>query len=328
MGSSLSAMVAAQPEETRAQVQNELDALLTRADLSNQAFTDAVKDNARASTVPVDNILMKGYRVSAGVTHDANDIKNAVAAVDKGFIGGASITGIIGVGLHAVLGNNAANLSEHTTYAIAGNEFGGMGRIDIKIVCYSFPVVAHTGAPNNVVAVAYTISSADTSKLDPNILHNIVETCYSGAITPQGTPKLEQSKILSVPLVNGTRALASPPFETLSELNGQTELRERSRGVQPIRRLLWQVLLPLRGEGWIQGAASRSDLQSVLDSFVDSCTGINSGLRKLESLNVTEADTSGEGAGSSGEGAVRPELSVGSLGIVFVLGLACIEILL
>jgi hypothetical protein len=92
------------------------------------------------------------------------------------------ITGIIGAGIDAVLGNVAANESEQTTYAISCGALGGVMRIDINIFCYSYTAEALTKVTNNVMMVAYTISSVDASKLDADTLRNIVQTCYGGTI--------------------------------------------------------------------------------------------------------------------------------------------------
>ncbi|KAJ7140594.1 hypothetical protein C8R43DRAFT_892774 [Mycena crocata] len=186
MGSSVSAMINKQQGELKAQAQDQLNALLTMADLKFTAFMDSVKDRDDSSTIPIDKILVMDHSVHAGVTNNADNIKNAVTNAGKAFASGHvldGITGIVSVGLDAVLGNVAANQSEHTTYAITCGELGGVMRVDINIFCYTYTATALTKVTNNVVAVAYTISSVDTSKLDSDTLRNIVQVCYSGAVT-------------------------------------------------------------------------------------------------------------------------------------------------
>ncbi|KAJ6543147.1 hypothetical protein B0H19DRAFT_1172900 [Mycena capillaripes] len=57
-------------------------------------------------------------------------------------------------------------------------------RIDINIFCYTYTAQALTKVTNNVVAVAYTISSVDESKLSTDTLRDIVQVCYEGVVTP------------------------------------------------------------------------------------------------------------------------------------------------
>lgn len=81
-----------------------------------------------------------------------------------------------------MIGNVAANQSEHTTYAITVGALGGVARIDIDIFCYSYTAEALTKVTNNVVTVSYAISSVDSSRLDANTLRDIVQVCYGGLV--------------------------------------------------------------------------------------------------------------------------------------------------
>ncbi|KAJ6543148.1 hypothetical protein B0H19DRAFT_1239242 [Mycena capillaripes] len=151
MGSSLSAMIAQQPAEMKAQAEDQ------------------------------------DFIVNAGVTNNSDSIKNAITAAAKDF---TSITAIIGKGLDVVFENVTANQSEYTTFAIVCGELGRIMRIDINIFCYTYTAQALTRVTNNVVAVAYTISSVDESKLDADTLRDIVQVCYEGSVSPAGSFQL------------------------------------------------------------------------------------------------------------------------------------------
>ncbi|KAJ7252194.1 hypothetical protein C8J57DRAFT_1137865, partial [Mycena rebaudengoi] len=146
MGSSLSAMIDKQQADMKAQAQDQLNALITMADLKFTAFMNTVKDTSDDTMIPIDKILIMDHTVNAGVTNNSENIKKAVTGAGKAFASGnvldgkspffvvyapltavtTGITAIIGVGLDAVFGNVAANQSEHTTYAITCGELGGI----------------------------------------------------------------------------------------------------------------------------------------------------------------------------------------------------------
>ncbi|KAJ7252195.1 hypothetical protein C8J57DRAFT_1077533 [Mycena rebaudengoi] len=193
MGSSLSAMIDKQQADMKAQAQDQLNALLTMAELKYTNFLKTVKDTTDKTLIPVDKILRMDHIVNAGVTNNSENIKKAISSVGKDFtsgniLDGKRITAIIGVGLDAVFGNVAANQSEHTTYAITCGELGGILRIDINIFCYTYTAEALTKVTNNVVAVAYTVSAVDSRKLDVDTLRDIVQVCYGGLVPSVSYP--------------------------------------------------------------------------------------------------------------------------------------------
>jgi hypothetical protein len=95
---------------------------------------------------------------------------------------GAGLVAVVDFGIDAVLGNVAANQSQHDTYAITVGNLGGLMRVDIQVFCYTFESQALASVANNVVSVAYAISSVDGSKLDKNTLRDIVQVCYGGVV--------------------------------------------------------------------------------------------------------------------------------------------------
>ncbi|KAK7013654.1 hypothetical protein R3P38DRAFT_2410067, partial [Favolaschia claudopus] len=188
MGSTISSVVNQQNEQMKAQAQDQLNALLTMADLKFTNFMATVKDTSDSTLIPVDKILVMDHQVNAGVTNNADNIKNAISSAARAFasndiLTGDRLTAVIGAGLDAVFGNVAANQSEHTTYAITCGALGGIMRIDLDIFCYTFQSTALVSVTNNVVMVAYTISSVDASKLDRDTLRDVVQVCYGGLVT-------------------------------------------------------------------------------------------------------------------------------------------------
>ncbi|KAJ7020833.1 hypothetical protein C8F04DRAFT_1241699 [Mycena alexandri] len=185
MGSSISAMINQQQAEMKAQAQDQLNALLTMADLKYQNFLGTVKEKMDRSTVPVDKILILDHSVHAGVTNNADNLKKTVSTAGKAFASGEvldGVTAVISAGLDAVFGNVQANESEHSTYVITCGDLGGIMRIDIDIFCYTYTSTALTKVTNNVVNVSYAISSVDVSQLDAETIRGIVQTCYGEAV--------------------------------------------------------------------------------------------------------------------------------------------------
>ncbi|KAJ7743290.1 hypothetical protein B0H14DRAFT_2842715 [Mycena olivaceomarginata] len=208
MGSSISSIVnkLKQQGDLKAQAEDELilSALLIKAALKYNNFVAQVKDASDSTLIPVDKILVMNYQVNAGVTNNADNIKTAITNAGKAFVSGDSLDGVprnflrdfpltapstglaavIGAGLDAMFGSVVANQAERTTYAITCGDLGGIMRIDINTVCYTFSSTALAQVTNNVVSVAYTISSVDASKLDKSTIRDIVQVCYGGFVPP------------------------------------------------------------------------------------------------------------------------------------------------
>ncbi|KAJ7835866.1 hypothetical protein B0H13DRAFT_1913356 [Mycena leptocephala] len=210
MGQAISSIIADQNGDLKAQAQDQLNALLTMADLKYSNFIASVKDSSDNTLIPIDKLLLMNHSVSAAVTQNTTNITDAITAAAKGFASGQilegefsnhgeigtsekknshvcilpipGITTVVGAGLNAVLGDIATNQSEHTTYAITCGDLGGIMRVDINIFCYSFTSKALTAVTNNVVMIAYTISSVDANKLDKDTLRDIVQVCYGGVV--------------------------------------------------------------------------------------------------------------------------------------------------
>ncbi|KAJ7649972.1 hypothetical protein FB45DRAFT_997151 [Roridomyces roridus] len=107
------------------QAQDQLNALLTMAQLKYDNFMGQV-------------------------TQTGDNVKKAVSSAVTAFAKGDILDGvfaIVNAGVEAVLGNVAANQSQHRTYAITCGELGGIMRIDIDIFCYTFTYLdsAHGG---------------------------------------------------------------------------------------------------------------------------------------------------------------------------------------
>ncbi|KAJ7020834.1 hypothetical protein C8F04DRAFT_1274446 [Mycena alexandri] len=188
MGSAISSIVDKQQADMKAQAQDQLNALLTMADLKYQNFIATVQNIDDHTLIPIDKIIIKDHTVSAGVTSDSSNLKNAISGAVKDFAKGDvldGLTAVIGFGLDAVFGNVAANQSEHTTYAITCGELGAIMRTDVSIFCYTFTSEAMTKVTNNVVAVAYTVSTVHSSELDQDTLRDIVQVCYGGLVTKE-----------------------------------------------------------------------------------------------------------------------------------------------
>ncbi|KAF8185836.1 hypothetical protein K438DRAFT_1973680 [Mycena galopus ATCC 62051] len=188
MGSSISSIIDKQNADLKAQAQDQLNALLTMADLKYTTFLTTVKDTSDSTMIPIDKILLMDHAVNAGVTNNTQNIQTAITTAIGAFAGGDILTGltaVIGAGLDAVFGNVAANQSEHTTYAITCGALGGIMRVDIDIFCYSFTSQALTAVTNNVVAVAYTVSSVNSANLDKDTLRDIVQVCYGGLVSTE-----------------------------------------------------------------------------------------------------------------------------------------------
>jgi hypothetical protein len=94
----------------------------------------------------------------------------------------AGLAAVVDFGIDAVLGNVAANQSQHDTYAITVGNLGGIMRVDIQIFCYTFQSSDLVKVTNNVISVAYAISSVDAAMLDPNTLRDVVQVCYGGVV--------------------------------------------------------------------------------------------------------------------------------------------------
>nr|GAT47668.1 predicted protein [Mycena chlorophos] len=186
MGSTISAIVNQQNGDLKNQAQDQLNALLTIADLKFNAFMSTVKDTSDNTLIPVDKILLMDHVVNAGVSQDTSALTNAIKTAAGAFASDDivdGLTAVIGAGLTAVFGNVAANQSEHTTYAITCGQLGGIMRVDLDIFCYTFTSSQLVTVTNNVVMVAYTVSSIDASKLDVATLRDIVQVCYGGLVS-------------------------------------------------------------------------------------------------------------------------------------------------
>ncbi|KAJ7743294.1 hypothetical protein B0H14DRAFT_2406990 [Mycena olivaceomarginata] len=196
MGSTISSLVNKQQGDLKTQAEDQLNALLTMADLKYNNFMAQVKDTSNSTLIPVDKILVMDYQVTAGVTSNPDDIKNAITKAGKAFASGDILDGlidVIGAGLDAAFGNVTANQAERTIYAITCGDLGGIMRIDISTFCYTFSSTALTQVTNNVVSVAYTISSVDASKLDKSTIRDVVQVCYGGIVSQVRWKSLNRS---------------------------------------------------------------------------------------------------------------------------------------
>ncbi|KAJ7608770.1 hypothetical protein FB45DRAFT_1039438 [Roridomyces roridus] len=184
MGSSISSLVKEQGDGFKAQAQDQLTALLTVAELKYDNFIGQVKSTADNTPFPINKILSSDHVVHAKVTQTGENVKNAVSSSTvTAFAKGDILDGvfaIVNAGMETVLGAVAANQSEHRAYAITCGELGGIMRIDIDIVCYTFTSTALAAVTSNVISTAYVISSVDTSKLDKDTISDIVQACYGG----------------------------------------------------------------------------------------------------------------------------------------------------
>ncbi|KAJ7608775.1 hypothetical protein FB45DRAFT_1039443 [Roridomyces roridus] len=192
MGSSISSVVKEQGNGLKldAQAQEELNALLTKVGLKYDDFVKQMKSTADNTLIPISKILSSGHVVHAKVTQTGENVKNAVSSSKvTAFAKGDILDGvfaIVNAGVESVLGDVAADQSEHRTYAITCGEFGGIMRIDIDIVCYTFTSTALAAVTNNVISAAYVVSSVDMSQLDKDTIRDIVQVCYGGVLTGIG----------------------------------------------------------------------------------------------------------------------------------------------
>ncbi|KAF7292586.1 hypothetical protein MIND_01156100 [Mycena indigotica] len=185
MGNSVSAAISKAEDGQKKDAQDSLNALLAMAEMKYQTFLSSVKDKSDTTMVPVSKFLLMDHSVNASVKKDNEKVKKAVTGAVSAFASGAILDGVsavIGFGIDAVLGNVAANQSEHTTYVITCGELGGLMRIDINIFCYSYTSESLRKIAENVVSVSYAISSVDSRDLDPDTLRGVVQVCYGGVV--------------------------------------------------------------------------------------------------------------------------------------------------
>ncbi|KAJ7321875.1 hypothetical protein DFH08DRAFT_818251 [Mycena albidolilacea] len=167
MGSSISSIINKQQGDLKAQAKDQLNVLLTMADLN--------------ALIPVDKILVMNYNSLP------DNIETVITNTGKVFVSGNilnRLTAVLGAGLDVVFGNVAANQAECTTYSITCGDLGIIMHINISTFCYTFSSPGLTQVTNNIVSVTYMVSSINSSKLDRDTIQDIIQVCY-GRVVPQ-----------------------------------------------------------------------------------------------------------------------------------------------
>lgn len=93
MGSTLSSIIDKQNEDMKAQARDQLNALLTMADLKYQNFMASVKDTSDSTLIPIDKLLLMDHQVSASVSQNSQNIQGAIKKAVGAFASGNILDG-------------------------------------------------------------------------------------------------------------------------------------------------------------------------------------------------------------------------------------------